>query len=81
MTVGGSIVLMILGAILYFAVEVSIAGIEITTIGLILMVGGVIGLIVGLILRTAGARRAPVRRERVVEEPRGRVVEERDPEL
>lgn len=51
MTIGGSIGLIILGAILAFAVTYDLAGIDINVIGFILMIGGVIGLILGLILR------------------------------
>lgn len=51
MTIGGSIGLIIVGAILAFAVTYELAGIDITVIGFILMVGGVIGLIFGLTLR------------------------------
>lgn len=49
MTIGGSIGLIILGAILAWAVTFEIAGIDINVIGFILMIGGVIGLIFGLI--------------------------------
>ena len=51
MTIGGSIGLIILGAILAFAVTVELEGIDIQVIGFILMVGGVIGLIFGLTMR------------------------------
>lgn len=51
MTIGGSIGLIIFGAILAFAVTYDLAGIDINVIGVILMIGGVVGLIVGLILR------------------------------
>ncbi len=51
MTIGGSIALIILGAILAFAVTVEIAGLDLNVIGLILMVGGVIGLVFGLLVR------------------------------
>lgn len=50
MTIGGSIVLIVLGAILAFAVEVDIEGLDIRVIGFILMLGGVVGLIIGLSL-------------------------------
>lgn len=69
MTIGASIALIILGAILAFAVEVDVAGVNLALIGIILMIGGGVGLIFGLL---AG------RRTRVVEEPpRDEVVEER----
>jgi hypothetical protein len=51
MTIGGSIALIILGAILAFAVTLDVAGMDIQVIGIILMVGGVIGLIFGLTMR------------------------------
>lgn len=49
MTIGGSIALIVLGAILAFAVTFDIAGIDINVIGFILMIGGAIGLVFGLI--------------------------------
>ena len=48
MTIGGSIALIALGAILTYAVEFDIAGINIDVIGIILMIAGAIGLVVGL---------------------------------
>jgi uncharacterized protein DUF6458 len=59
MTVGGSLFLIAVGAILYFAVTAQVAGIDIQTVGLILMIIGVIGLALGLFFisrRTAGPR-------------------------
>ena len=44
MGIGTSLFLIAVGAILYFAVDADISGLEITTIGLILMIVGVIGL-------------------------------------
>ena len=44
MTIGASIFLIALGAILRYAVDVTVSGIEIQTIGLILMIAGVVGL-------------------------------------
>lgn len=67
MTIGGSIVLIVVGAILAFAVEYELAGLNIDVIGIILMVGGVIGLIVGLVLSQRSRTRTT-----------SRVVDERD---
>jgi hypothetical protein len=67
MTIGSSIFLIAVGAILKYAVTATVAGIEIQTIGLILMIAGAIGLIVGLFLLTQADRR------------RETVIEERDP--
>lgn len=49
MTIGGSIFLIVLGAILYFAVELEVAGIDINVVGVILMIGGLIGMVFGLL--------------------------------
>ncbi len=50
MTVGSSIFLIAVGAILRFAVTATVGGFDIATAGTILMVVGVVGLIVGLFL-------------------------------
>jgi hypothetical protein len=62
MTIGGSIFLIAVGAILAFAVTASVAGIEIQTVGVILMVAGVVGLVIGLFLLTSERRRLADRR-------------------
>ncbi len=68
MGIGTSIFLTALGAILYFAVNASVSGISIATIGLILMIAGVIGLLVSLFMASAWADR---RRDREVVVDRG----------
>ena len=50
MTVGASIFLIAVGAILYFAVNATVQGVDIQTVGLILMVAGGIGLLIGLFM-------------------------------
>jgi hypothetical protein len=60
MTIGASIFLIALGAILRYAVDVTVSGIEIQTIGLILMIAGAVGLVIGLFLLTQTERRRPV---------------------
>lgn len=52
MGIGLGIVLLVLGAILAFAVEYTIAGIELTMIGYILMAAGVLALLLGLVMNT-----------------------------
>jgi hypothetical protein len=52
--IGGSLFLIALGAILYWAVSVEAEGFSINTIGLILMIVGVVGLVLTLIM-TASA--------------------------
>lgn len=48
MGIGTSLFLIAVGAILYFAVDAEVSGLEISTIGIILMVIGVIGLLISL---------------------------------
>ena len=69
MGIGTSIFLIALGAILYFAVNVDISGLELSTVGLILMIVGIIGLLISLYLMSVASRRGvaadrPVARER-----------------
>jgi hypothetical protein len=51
MTIGGSIGLIILGAILAFAVTLETQGINLDVVGIILMLGGAVGLVFGLVAR------------------------------
>jgi beta-lactamase regulating signal transducer with metallopeptidase domain len=60
MTIGASIFLIAVGAILKYAVNATVSGIEIQTIGLILMIAGVVGLVIGLFLLTQADRRRDV---------------------
>jgi uncharacterized membrane protein len=67
--IGTSIFLIALGAILYFAVNVDISGLELSTVGLILMIVGIVGLLISLYLMSVASRRGvaadrPVARER-----------------
>jgi len=48
MATGTSIFLIALGAILTFAVDASISGLDLQTVGVILMVAGVLGVIISL---------------------------------
>ena len=74
MGIGTSIFLIALGAILKYAVNAEVSGLEISTIGLILMIVGIIGLLISLFTMTLWDRD---RRRGVVEERR--VVDRRDP--
>ena len=67
MGIGTSLFLTAVGAILYFAVNATVSGIEIATVGIILMVIGVVGLLISLFLLSSARRDA-----------RGTVVRERD---
>jgi hypothetical protein len=68
MTIGGSIFLIAVGAILRYAVDVTVSGIEIQTIGLILMIAGVVGLVIGLFLLTQTRRDPRAYDDRVVDD-------------
>lgn len=59
MTIGASIFLIAIGAILKYAVTATVAGIDIQVVGIILMVAGAIGLIVGLFLMIQNNNRPP----------------------
>ena len=74
MALGTSLFLIAVGAILRYAVSDSLEGIDIPTIGLILMIVGIVGLLISLFTMTLWDRD---RRRGVVEERR--VVERRDP--
>ena len=75
MSIGASIFLLVVGAILTFAVNVDAEGFNINTVGIILMVAGVIGLLLSLLF---WSNFSPYRRRRVVDPyPEERVVEER----
>jgi len=56
MGIGTSLLLIAVGAILYFAVNADISGLEISTIGLILMVVGIIGLLISLFFMSSMRR-------------------------
>jgi hypothetical protein len=68
MTIGASIFLIAVGAILYFATNVHVAHVSIDTVGLILMIAGGAGLVLGLIQQAMWSRRS--RREVMVEDRR-----------
>ena len=60
-TLGTSLFLVAVGAILRFAVTATVSGIDLQTVGLILMIVGVIGAIVSVIwMFVASRRRATV---------------------
>jgi hypothetical protein len=63
---GTSLFLIAVGAILYFAVNASITGISIATVGLILMIIGVIGLVISLFFLSSWRRRGTVVEDRPV---------------
>ena len=65
MTIGAAILIAAVGAILRYAVEDNISGIDLGAVGAILIVAGVVGLVAGLALAMSGRGSAPADRERV----------------
>jgi hypothetical protein len=58
MTLGTSLFLIALGAVLRFAVTVSTSGFNLHTIGVILMIVGAVGLVLSLLWMTVWSNRA-----------------------
>ena len=73
MGIGTSIFLIAVGAILKFAVHTSVSGLSLQTVGVILMVVGVLGLILSFIWAAMADRR---RRDVVVDDRRDVVVDD-----
>ena len=71
MGIGTSIVLIAVGAILKWAVTATVSGVSLTTIGTILLIVGIIGLLISLLFtaNAFGRRETVVRDDRVVERP------------
>ena len=68
MPLGTSIFLIAVGAILRYAVTATVSGISIHTVGLILIIVGIVGLVLSLLYMLAWSpRRGGVARGRVVE--------------
>ena len=63
MTIGTSIVLIAAGAILKYAITAHVSGVDIQTVGTILMIVGILGLILSLIYTFAWSERARSRRD------------------
>jgi Domain of unknown function (DUF6458) len=77
MTIGTSIFLIAVGAILAFAVDATVAGFSIQTAGVILMLAGVVGLLIGLFL--LNSRRTRTADRTVYDDRAGRTVYEDRP--
>ena len=57
MSIGAGIFLLVVGAVLAFAVDVQVSGVDLKLVGYILMAVGVIGLIASLVLASPGRSR------------------------
>jgi hypothetical protein len=71
MGIGTSLFLIAVGAILRFAVTDSISGVDLTTVGLILIIVGILGLLISLFMMLAPRRSETVvrRDDRYVDPP------------
>ena len=67
MSLGAGIFLLAVGAILAFAVNVEVPGIDLTVVGYILMIAGALGVILGIVLMTR--RRRSVETTRTAVDP------------
>jgi hypothetical protein len=63
-SIGGSIFLVAVGAILRYAVTDTISGVDLATIGLILMIAGIVGLVISLFMFATARRDAYGPRDR-----------------
>jgi predicted membrane channel-forming protein YqfA (hemolysin III family) len=74
MSIGVSIFLLVVGAILTFAVKVSASGFNVNTVGIILMLAGALGLLLSLLFWSSfsprSRRRTRGRGDTVIEERR-----------
>jgi hypothetical protein len=68
MGIGVSIFLIAVGAILTFAVNATVSGVSIETVGVILMIAGALGLIVTMTIFAPRRRAGGVVEERVVDD-------------
>ena len=77
---GFGVVLAVVGAILKFGVSVTGEGFNINTIGVILLVAGIVSFVVGLALMVSGGSRKSTVREETHNTPSGqeRTVEQKD---
>ena len=50
MTIGAGILLFVIGAILAFAVDLTVSGLDLATVGVILMIVGAIGLVTSMLI-------------------------------
>jgi hypothetical protein len=62
MRIGASLLLIAIGAILKFAVNTHVNGVDLNAVGIILMIVGVVGLLITLALMTARRRTDVVHR-------------------
>jgi uncharacterized YccA/Bax inhibitor family protein len=77
MGIGVSLILIAVGAILTWAVSADVSGIDLQTVGIILMVVGAVGGLISLIFWSTWGGLGGYRRETVVHEGGDRIAERR----
>jgi hypothetical protein len=73
MTIGAAVFITAVGAILRYAVNDDLQGVDLQTVGLILMIAGIVGLVISLAVEFSRRGRADyveVREERDLRDPR-----------
>lgn len=70
MGISVSLILVAVGAILTWAVSAEVSGIDITTVGVILMVVGIVGLLLSLVFWSSWGGFGTMRREDIVRDER-----------
>lgn len=65
MTIGTGIVLFVIGAILTFALDIEVQGVNIDVVGYILMGAGAVAVVVGIILMTTRRNRTVIEDDRL----------------
>jgi len=78
MSIGASIFLLVVGAILTFAVNVTAEGFSINSVGIILMIAGAVGLLLSLLFRSSFS---PYRRRTIAPGERLVPPEDRQPHI
>lgn len=79
--IGLGVVLVVIGAILDYAVTATTSGLNINTVGVILLIGGICCAVIGLIIFGVGSFRQTTLRENVRNSPDGgqeRLVQQRE---
>ncbi|HEU0336242.1 MAG TPA: hypothetical protein VFR43_06785 [Gaiellaceae bacterium] len=70
MGISVSLILVAVGAILTWAVSAEVSGLDITTVGVILMVVGIVGLLLSLVFWSSWGGFGSMRREDIVRDER-----------
>ena len=76
MGIGVSIFLIAVGAILTFATNIEVSGLDLDAVGVILMLAGVVGIVLFLVVFAPRNRRTEVVEGEAVHSPRRTIIEE-----